>query len=44
MSDKINVGGAGSTYGKEKCCITGSGERGGPDGKRQLDDDGRIMD
>jgi len=44
MSDKINAGGAGRKYGKEKCCITGSGERGGPDVKRQLDDDGRIMD
>jgi hypothetical protein len=39
MSDKINVGGAGSTS-----CITGSGERSGPDGKRHLDDDGKIMD
>jgi len=44
MGDKMNVGGAGSTYGKVWSCITGSGERGGPDRKGQLDDDGRIMD
>jgi len=44
MGDKINVGGVASTYGKVKICVTGSGERGGPDRKRQLDDDGRIMD
>jgi hypothetical protein len=44
MSKKINVGGASSTYGKEKSCITGSGERGGPNRKRQLDVDGRVMD
>jgi hypothetical protein len=44
MSDKINAGGADCKYGKGKCCITGSGERGEPDAKRQLVDGGRIMD